>query len=283
MALKAHKVNRSLGGTITLFLFLGILGIFMMVPLLFVTVNAFKPLNELFIFPPKLYVIHPTFNNFRQLFQIMNGAWMPFSRYLFNTLMITTVGTAGHIIVASLCAYSLSKLTFPGSKAIFRVIVLSLMFTPAVTTVPTYIIMAKIGLVDSLWAIILPALQSSLGLYLMKQFLDTGPDSLLEAGRIDGTNELYLFVRIVMPVIRPAWLTLSILSIQGLWNTVSPYTYSEHLKTVPQALSQIVSAGIARSGVGSAVALLIILVPIVCFVISQASIIQTMSTSGMKG
>ena len=125
----------------------------------------------------------------------------------------------------------------------FQIIVLSLMFSPVVTTVPTYIIMSKIGLVDTLWAVILPALQSSLGLYLIKQFLDTLPDTLLEAARIDGAGEMRLFLRIVMPNLKPAWLTLGILSIQSLWNIVSPYTYSEELKTLPQALSQIVSAG----------------------------------------
>ena len=279
---KARRVSRSMGGNITLFVFLGLLSAFMVLPLVFVVVNAFKPLNELFVFPPKFYVINPTLNNFRQLFQIMNGAWMPFSRYLFNTLVITLTGTVGHILLASLCAYSLSKIPFPGSGAVFQIIVLSLMFSPVVTTVPTYIIMSKIGLVDTLWAVILPALQSSLGLYLIKQFLDTLPDTLLEAARIDGAGEMRLFLRIVMPNLKPAWLTLGILSIQSLWNIVSPYTYSEELKTLPQALSQIVSAGISRSGVGSAVALLMIVVPIFCFVSAQGNIIQTMSTSGMK-
>ena len=117
---KARRVSRSMGGNITLFVFLGLLSAFMVLPLVFVVVNAFKPLNELFVFPPKFYVINPTLNNFRQLFQIMNGAWMPFSRYLFNTLVITLTGTVGHILLASLCAYSLSKIPFPGSGAVFQ-------------------------------------------------------------------------------------------------------------------------------------------------------------------
>ena len=282
MALKAHRVSRSMAGNIALFTFLALLSAFMVLPLVFVVANAFKPLNELFIFPPRFYVINPTLNNFRNLFQIMNGSWMPFSRYVFNSVTVTLFGTVGHIILASLCAYSLSKIPFPGAKVVFRIIVLSLMFSPVVTTVPNYIIMAKIGLVDTLPAVILPALQSSLGLYLMKQFLDTLPDSMIEAARIDGASEFKLFFRIVMPMLKPAWLTLGILSIQGLWNIVSPYTYSEELKTLPQALSQIVAGGISRTGVGSAVALLMIIVPIVCFVVSQSNIIQTMSTSGMK-
>ena len=279
---RLRRGGRSRVGNAALFVVMIALSVLMIAPLVYSVINSFKPLDELFAYPPRFFVVRPTMENYSMLFKLVANMRVPFSRYLFNTLVITLTGTVGHILLASLCAYSLSKIPFPGSGAVFQIIVLSLMFSPVVTTVPTYIIMSKIGLVDTLWAVILPALQSSLGLYLIKQFLDTLPDTLLEAARIDGAGEMRLFLRIVMPNLKPAWLTLGILSIQSLWNIVSPYTYSEELKTLPQALSQIVSAGISRSGVGSAVALLMIVVPIFCFVIAQGNIIQTMSTSGMK-
>ena len=181
-----------------------------------------------------------------------------------------------------MAAFALARHHFPGARVIFRIIVLSLMFTPAVTAIPTYIIMAKINLLDTYWAIILPAMQTSLGLYLMKQFMETLPEAVLESARMDGAGEIRIFWKIGMPMVKPAWITLIILMIQNLWNTISSFTYSEQLKTMPQAMSQILSGGIARTGVASAVALIMLSVPLLVFIFSQSKVIETMSTSGMK-
>ena len=279
----SHKLSRRRGGNILLFIVLGLLAVFMVVPLVYVINNAFKPIEELFLFPPKLFVQHPTTDNFIDLFNLLSDSGMPFFRYLFNTLFVTVTGTVVQVILASLCAYSLAKIPFPGAKIVFNMIVLSLMFSPVVTQVPNYIMMVKVGFMDTYMAMLLPAFASSLGLYLIKQFMEsTIPDSLLEAARIDGAGETLIFFRVVMPLLKPAWLTLIILSVQSLWNMTSPYTFSETLKTMPQALSQIVAGGIARAGVGSAVSLLMMLLPVLCFVIMQSNIIETMSTSGMK-
>lgn len=255
----------------------------MVLPMIYALNNAFKPLDELFVFPPRFFVRHPTIQNFSDLFNIMSNSWVPFSRYIFNTLFITVAGTAGHVIMASMAAYSLAKHKFFGSTFIFQTIVLSLMFSGAVTFIPNYLIMAKFKWIDSYASIIVPAFQSSLGLYLMKQFMEGVNDSLLEAARIDGASEVTVFWKVAMPAVKPAWLTLIILSVQGLWNaTGGAYIYSEQLKTLPVALSQIISGGIARAGVGAAISLFMMIVPITLFIITQSNIIQTMASSGMK-
>ncbi len=163
-------------------------------------------------------------------------------------------------------------------------IVLSLMFSPAVTAIPNYLIMTKLHWVDSHLSLIVPAIGSSLGLYLMKQFMESAlPDALLEAARIDGAGEVRIFATIVMPMVKPAWITLAILSVQSLWGaTGEVYIYSEEIKTLSVALKQIVASGVGRSGVAAAVAVIIMIVPIVMFVFSQTQILETMATSGMK-
>lgn len=276
------RVNRSRAGNTVALMFLLILGAFMLLPLVFVVVNAFKPLEELFIYPPKLFVMNPTTDNFRSMVKLMSESWVPFSRYLFNTVFLTVIGTAGHLIIASLAAYPLARHNFRGKNLIFSMIVLSLMFSSAVTQIPSYIIVSKLRLLDTHWATLLPAMQYSLGLYLIKQFMETLPDSVFEAARIDGASEWRIWLTIAMPMVKPAWLTLIILMIQSLWNTISPYTYSEELKTLPQALNQILSGGIARTGVSAAVSLIMLSVPAVTFILSQSQIIETMNSSGMK-
>lgn len=276
------RVNRSRAGNTVALMFLLILGAFMLLPLVFVVVNAFKPLEELFIYPPKLFVMNPTTDNFRSMVKLMSESWVPFSRYLFNTVFLTVIGTAGHLIIASLAAYPLARHNFRGKNLIFGMIVLSLMFSSAVTQIPSYIIVSKLRLLDTHWATLLPAMQYSLGLYLIKQFMETLPDSVFEAARIDGASEWRIWLTIAMPMVKPAWLTLIILMIQSLWNTISPYTYSEELKTLPQALNQILSGGIARTGVSAAVSLIMLSVPAVTFILSQSQIIETMNSSGMK-
>lgn len=276
------RINRSRGGNIVSLLFLLLLAVFMALPLVFVISNAFKPLDELFIYPPRLFAMHPTTDNFRSMSKLMSQSWVPFSRYLFNTLLLTVLGTLGHLVIASLAAYPLARHTFRGKNLIFNLIVLSLMFSGAVTQIPSYIIISKLGLLDTYAATILPALQYSLGLYLMKQFMEGLPDTVIEAARIDGASEWRIWYSIAMPMVKPAWLTLIILMIQSLWNAISPYTYSEELKTMPQALNQIMAGGIARTGVSAAVSLIMLSVPVITFVLSQSQIIETMNFSGMK-
>lgn len=282
-----HKklyLNRSLGGNIAIWLMMTLIGLFMALPLVYSISSSLKPLDELWMYPPRFFVQNPTLKNFKDLFGMMSDSWVPFSRYVFNTLFVAVVGTVGHVIIASLCAYALAKHHFPGQNIIFKVIVLSLMFSTAVTQVPSFLIMTELHMINHLSALILPAFASSLGLYLMKQFMETSiPDALLESARIDGSTEWHTFWRIVMPLVKPAWLTLIIFSFQNLWNTGSNVLIqSEELKTLNYALTQIVSGGIARSGTAAAATVVMMSVPIVIFVITQSNIVETMSTSGMK-
>jgi len=277
------KVNRSWYGTLALFLFIGLVGAFMALPLIYTINNAFKPLDEIFLFPPRFFVRNPTTNNFVDLVHLMADSWVPFSRYIFNTFFITIVGTAGHIIFSAAAAYPLAKQKFPGKAILFNIVVLALMFSPHVTAIPNYMTMSVLGWVDTYMAIIVPAFAFPLGLYLMKQFMEQIPDSLLESARMDGASEYRIFWKIVMPLVKPAWLTLMILLFQQLWGTDGgQFIYSEELKTMNYAMGQIIQGGIARAGAAAAVAFLLMSVPITVFLFSQASIIQTMATSGMK-
>lgn len=281
--LKRKKPNRSKSGDLMVGMLLFGVGCFMALPLVYAICNAFKPLDEIFLFPPTFFVMNPTFENFHDLFLLMAKSWIPFSRYIFNTFFITIVGTIGNVFICSLAAYVLAKHTFPGSKWLFQVIVLSLMFSSHVTSIPNYLIMSKLGWVDTYNAIIIPAFATPLGLFLMKQFMEQVNDSLLEAARIDGAGEGYIFFRIAMPLVKPAWLTLSIFSLQGLWNiSSSNFIYKEELKTLPYALRQVAQGGIARAGVSAAIALLMMIVPITFFMITQSNIIETMGSSGIK-
>lgn len=280
--LKARP-NRSLGGDLFVYFILIVFGVFFAYPLVYAINNAFKPLNEIYLFPPKLFVKNPTMDNFADLFIIMSQSWVPFTRYIFNTVMITLVGTVGHILFASMGAYVLAKYRFPGSKFFFSLIVTTLMFSGYVTQIPNYLVMSALGWVDTYWSIIVPAFASPMGFFLIKQFMDGIPDTLIEAAKIDGAKEGRIFVQIVMPMVKPAWLTASIFSIQALWNTkASNFIYAEELKTMPYALQQIIAGGVARAGVGAAVTLFVMIVPILAFLFAQSNILETMASSGIK-
>ena len=282
--IKKSRVNRSAGGDVSLLVVVLLFAFVMVIPMYYAIIQSLKPLDELWIFPPRLWVASPTGKNFQDLFQNLNDSWVPFSRYIFNTLFVSVVGTFGHVLIASMAAYSLSKKRFYGSKIIFRIIVLSLMFSSAVTSIPTFMVMRDLHLIDTYWSIILPAFSSSLGLYLMKQHMEAMvKDVIIEAAKIDGAGEMRIFWTIVMPMVKPAWLTLIVFSFQGLWNaTGSTYIYSEELKSLNYAVSQIVSAGIARAGTAAASIVFMMILPILVFVFSQSSIVETMSSSGIK-
>ena len=281
-----HKVvlNRSAGGDAGITVMLVLLGAFMFLPMVYAIMQALKPLDEFLIFPPRFYVVNPTLKNFGDLFRLMSTSWVPFSRYIFNTVMIAVVGTTGNLILSSLAAYSLAKIKFPGREFFFQTIVLSLMFNSTVTGICNFIVMTALGWVDTYLAIIIPTFASTLGLYLMKQFMESSvSDAVLESSRLDGASEFRTFLTIAMPMVKPAWLTLIVYSFQGLWNSgTSIYIYSEELKTFNYAISQILAGGIVRAGAGAASTVIMMIVPITVFVITQSNIIETMGSSGMK-
>ena len=214
---REKKLNRSMAGNTLLFVLMGICGAAMALPLIMVINNALKPLDELFQFPPKIFVRNPTLENFSDLFILMNDTWVPFSRYMLNTIIITGGGMVGHVVIASLAAYPLAKHNFPGKKILFLLVELSMMFSWTVTQTPQYMIISWMGINNSYWALILPACAFGMGLYLMKQFMEQLPDSLMESARLDGAGEFRIFWSIVMPNVKPAWLTLAIFQFQQMW------------------------------------------------------------------
>lgn len=281
-----HKVvlTRSAGGDAGIAIFLTIFGICMFIPMYYAIIQSLKPLDELWNYPPKFYVVNPTLSNFSDMFKSMTSSWVPFSRYIFNTVFISVVGTFGNLVFGSLAAYAVSKIKFPGRGILFAGVKYSLMFTATVTSIVNFMTMSKLGLVDTYWAIIIPAWGATLGMFLMRQFMVSGiSDAVLESARLDGSSELRTYWTIAMPMVKPAWLTLIVYSFKDLWNTGSSiYIQSEQLKTFNYAISQVVSGGIARAGVGAAAAIVMLIVPVIVFVISQSRIVETMSTSGMK-
>jgi putative chitobiose transport system permease protein len=280
---RQKALNRSMAGNALLFFFMAVCGVFMALPLVLVINNAFKPLDELFRYPPYIFVRHPSTDNFYDLLVLMSNSWVPFARYIFNTIIITGGGTAGHVLFASLAAYPLAKHDFPGKKLLFGIVVLSIMFSYQVTQIPNYLIISKLGLNNTYLAVMLPAFAYGLGLYLMKQFMEQIPDSLIESARLDGASEYKVFWTIIMPNVKPAWLTLAVLQFQTVWgNTGSAFLRDEELKPLQYALQQIVNGGPARQGAAAVVTLLIAAIPITFFIICQSSIIETMTTSGMK-
>ena len=283
---RKHKVvlSRSAGGDVGITIVLTLLGLFMVLPMVYVLMQAFKPLDELGMYPPRFYVMKPTVTNFKDLFTLMNTSWVPFSRYIFNTVFTSIMGTFGHLFIASMCAYALAKIKFPGRGWIFKTIQTSLMFHSTVTAITSFILMSALHMIDTYWAIIVPAWGYTLGLYLMKQFMDTNvTDAVLESARLDGASELRTYWTIAMPMVKPAWMTLIIYCFQSLWNAGSSiYIYSEQFKSFNYAIGQITAGGIKRAGASAASLVLMMIVPIMVFVISQSNIIETMGSSGMK-
>lgn len=279
-----RSVNRSAGGDVGIYIMLALVATVMVLPMIYAICQSLKPLDEIFVFPPKFFVINPSFENFRELFRTMSESWVPFSRYVFNTILISVVGTMGNVLLSSYAAYAIAKIKFPGRETLFGIVRMSLMFNATVTGISNFLIMSALGWVDTYMAVIVPAFCTSFGLYLMKQFMETSVnDSVLESARLEGASENKIFWKIAMPMVKPAWATLILFAFKDLWNSgANLYIYSEQLKTLNYAISQLVTAGIERSGVSAASTVIMMIVPILVFIVSQNNVIQTMSSAGMK-
>ena len=272
-------------GDAIMFLFLALVGAFMILPFVYAVVQSLKPMEELLIFPPKFFVRNPTIENFTDLFMRTNNMWVPFERYIFNSLLVAVVGTATSVLISSLAAYPLAKFVFPGSRFFEKLVILSLLFVYDVVFIPQYILLSKMGLIDTLWSLLLPSFASSLGLYLMKNFMMQLPNDLIEAAKVDGAGNFYTFWRIIMPNVKPAWITLVILSFQAMWNRdTGSYIYTEALKNLPAVFRQISTSNtVATVGISSASAVLLMIPPILVFLFTQNKVVETMAYSGIKG
>ncbi len=280
---KKKRLNGSLGGDICIFIFLTILGLFMIFPLYYSVVQSLKPVEELFVFPPKLYVLNPTLKNFSDMFKVAASLWVPFSRYVFNSVFTTAAVCVCNVFVCCCGGFVLAKCKFPGNKFINDIIVTALLFSSSATWIMQFLVMAKLGMIDKYWALILPNISTAMGLFLMRQSMSTIHDSLVEAAKVDGAGLFRICWQVAVPNSKPAVMTLIIFAFQGSWNfQAGAFIYSEELKTLPTIVQQISLSGIARQGVTFACSVLLLIPPLIVFLAAQSNVMETMANSGIK-
>ena len=277
------RVGKSWKNDIGIFTVLTLLGLFMIFPIYLAIVNSIKPVQEIFIMPPKLYAMEPTLENFSDLFKVANNSWVPFSRNVFNSVFVTVTATVFHILFACTAAFVLSKCKFPGYKFLNEMIVVAMLFTSTVLYIMQYMVMAKLGMINTYWALILPIIATPMDLYLMRQSMSQLPDAMIEAAKIDGAGLIRICWGIVMPNSKPALMTIIIFQFQAAWNaTGGLFIYNEALKTMPTVVQQIAAAGLARQGAIAASAVVLMLPPLVIFILAQRNVMETMAHSGIK-
>ena len=278
-----RQAGRKTGGSVAIFLLLLLLGIFMAFPIYLTLVMSVKPVEELFVFPPKLYAVRPTLDNFRDMFRVLHQNRVPFSRYVFNSVFVTVTVTALQCVFSSMAAFVLAKCKFPGSILINGVIVISLLYQSSVIYIMQYIVMAKLHMIDTYMALIFPAVASPMGIFLMRQSISQMPDSVIEAAKVDGAGLFRICWQIVIPNQKPALMTLVIFAFQGAWNIqTGSLVLKEEYKTLPTVVNQAASSGLARAGVSMAAAVFLLIPPIVIFMLAQRQVIETMAHSGIK-
>jgi len=264
--------------------------LFMLLPIVFIISSAFKPLSELFAYPPRFFVVNPTLKNFTDLFGLMSTSGVPVSRYLFNSILITAASVAASILVSTAAAYALSKKRFKLKKTLFAINTVALMFVPIAVTIPRFLVIVRLHLMDSFLVHILPALAMPVGVFLMKQFTDGVPDEVIEAAQIDGASDLDIYWRIILPMIKPAIATIAILTFQATWNnadTSALYINNETLKTFAFYLTTLTSTAsganvVAGQGLAAAATLIMFVPNLLMFILLQSQVMSTMSHSGIK-
>jgi ABC-type glycerol-3-phosphate transport system permease component len=266
--------------------------IFMILPIVYIVNQAFKPLDELFLFPPRLFVQKPTMENFQMLMRTGSGTSVPMSRYLFNSIFITAVTVFLNLAFSVSAGYALSKRKFKSRSMLFKINQFALMFVPVAVVIPRYLVLVNLNVINTYWAHILPMLAMPVSLFLVKQFIDQVPDSLIEAARIDGAGDFSILYRVVVPLIKPALATVAILTFQAMWNNIEASNYwvsDETLKTFVFYLSTLTqqqqgtaSATIAGVGMAAAAGLILFIPNLIIFVFMQSRVMNTMSHSGMK-
>ena len=289
MAFKSSGVNpkRFHRSQLKFYVFLIPFAIFMLLPIVFIFNHAFKPLDELYAFPPRFFVMKPTFENFENLFELANTSGIPLSRYILNSLLVTGAVVFLSVFISTLAGYVLSKKQFRGKNAIFEINNAALMFVPIAVMIPRYLTVSILGIEDTYFAHIFPLIAMPVGLFLIKQFIDQIPDSLIEAAVIDGASSFKIYWKIILPLIRPAVATAAILAFQLVWNdleTSTLFTTSENMRTLAFYMSTLAIETNVVVGQGmAAVAALIMFVPnLLLFIILQSKVMNTMSHSGLK-
>lgn len=259
-------------------------GLFSVLPLIYSVVTSFKPIDELLIFPPRFFVQRPTISNYLALPDLLSNLQVPLSRYIANSLLISIITTFLYIIISSMAAFVLAKAKFRAKNAIFWTIQMALMFNAYTLSIPSYLIYAKMNIIDTYWVYLLPSLADTMGVFLMKQYMeDALPDALLEAAKIDGAGYTRVFWSIVMPTVKPMWLTLMLFGFRSIWSMAPSTTiFTEQLKTLPMVTPQIAAGGTARAGSSMAMTVIMMVPPILVYMISQSNVMQAMTSAGIK-
>jgi len=274
---------------IKIFAYLVPLALFMVLPIVFTLGNAFKPLEELFAYPPRLWPNQWTMGNFQKLFALSDHNPVPFARYLFNSLLVSGIVVICSLVFSLMAGYVLSKKEFRGKKVLSMANTIALMFSPIAVMIPRFFVIKYLGLIDSFASHILPALAMPVGLFLVKQFIDQLPDALFDAAKVDGANDYYIVLKIVAPMVIPALVTVAILAFQSSWNAIDASTYyiqNETLKTLPHYMNAITDRASGRTVAGlgaSAAAQVIVFLPnLIIFIVLQSRVMNTMAHSGIK-
>lgn len=281
---KTVTLSRSKAGTFAIFLFLLLIAVFMSIPLIYTILQSIKPIEEYYIYPPKFFVMNPTADNYRAILDSVDTLGVPFTRYLFNAVFTTVTGTGVYLILALITAYPIAKTNIKIVKILNAFLVYAMLFHNDTMSMLRFVVMSYLGIIDTYWAIILPNLAGTMGIFLLVQFIKSNiPDSGLEAARIDGAGEFKILFKIVAPSVKAGWLTVFIFVFQSYWNAGnSPYIYSEELKHISAAMSSISASGITRAGTGMAVTLILMIPTVVIFLWNQRAIMNTMAHSGLK-
>lgn len=285
-----RKLKKITPGWVILYIFMSLLVAFMALPLVYVINSAFKPLDELFIFPPKFFVNNPTMHNFTKLFSTLGGATVPFIRNIINSLIQTAGIVILTCVVSALGAYGMVIYHPPGTKLLYELVVSALMFSAHVTQIPRYLVVNQLGWVNTFWALIIPSVASAYNFFLLRQFLVSYPRELIEAGRVEGASEMRIFIQLVLPAMKPVLATLAVLSFNASWNdffSALIYTSDESMRTLPLALQTISggsgAASLGNAGATAAATMLMALPTVIMFIIAQKNVMETMTYSGIKG
>lgn len=264
-----------------LYVVLGLGMIAMIMPFVWMILGSFKTTAEIRQYPLNFWPLEPTLDNYTELFVRLD-----FATFFANSLVVAVFVTAGNIVFSSMVGYALAKLDFAGKKVLFMLVLGTLMVPGVVTFVPLFVLTANLGLVNSYPGLILPFLIAPLGVFLMRQFMLSLPDDLIEAARIDGASEWRIFLRVIMPLCGPAVATLTILTFLASWNNfLWPLVVatSEDRYTLPVALALYsVGQNAAEYGLMMAGAVVVVLPILLIFVLLQKYFVQGIALTGIK-
>lgn len=267
-------------GSIFRTVFLMVMTFIILVPITWFVLSSFKDLTDLSARPPKIFPSQWAFENYTEAFKMYN-----YSRYFMNSVFVTTVATVLTLIINSMAAFAFSKYNFRGRDGLFVLTLAMIMIPLQVILIPIYLVVANLGLVNTYWGMIIPAAATPTGVFILRQYMLTIPDELIEAARIDGAGEFRIFARIVLPLCRPALAVVAIFSILWRWNDfLWPLLIAqrEELYTLPVALALLNGQLVVPYNIVLAMSVMSIIPVLFMFIFMQRQIIQGIAQSGVK-